>query len=631
MSVQLAFEIDDGRLSNSRVNRVWMLLVTLAVALGMASIAVADAKSRSGYGYTGSSYFFWFGIVLVVVPISLRVLMKSVNYRERLALIVLLGASLYLVKYLGSPTAFTFSDEYIHLRNTQDILRTHHLFAYNPLLPTASYYPGLAAITAGLVALTGLSTFVSGLIVIGLARLLFSACFFLIAARVTRSDRAAAAASLIYAANPMFLFWSAAFSYENLALPLAAFAIWWLGRTRQIKSEVPLIVAIISILAVTVTHHVVGFALSSLLIAWWLVERFAERPVRRRRVIGCMALLSTTTTLVWFFIVARPAPSYLFTDNFLPAFRQVVSLVEGHLSPRHLYVSGGLVTPRWETIAGFAATGVLLFALPSGIYLAWRRRDHPSMVLVAVVAILFPLSLLPRLTPEGVDISGRSSEYVFAGLACVLGLLVIDHVQRGRHAFAKRRVRVGWKKTVIATLLVTVVFVGEITVGTPFYEVLSETSHPHDYPWTVQPDAISASNWAREHLGRDQRFASDVLDSFALATYGDQDTVTENKVWPIFFASTMSAKVVRDIRSANIHYLLVDWQMTKGVPASPGSYFSPEEPGAGNYKNPFPAPALEKFGTSSCVNLIYHRGEFDIFDMSRIENGSCVPQVRSPA
>jgi hypothetical protein len=75
------------------------------------------------------------------------------------------------------------------------------------LLPTAAYYTGLAAIRAGLGDLTGLSPFASGVVIIGVARVLTSACFFLVAERVTGSGRAAAGASLVYAANPMFLFW----------------------------------------------------------------------------------------------------------------------------------------------------------------------------------------------------------------------------------------------------------------------------------------------------------------------------------------------------------------------------------------------------------------------------------------
>src|SRR5665213_2559233 len=106
---------------NSHFNRVWTSLVGLSLALGIGSVAVADAESRRGYGYTGPSYFFWVGMLLIIFPIALRVLMRDVARRERLTLVVLLGVSLYLVKYLSSPSAFTFSDEYIHLRSTLDI------------------------------------------------------------------------------------------------------------------------------------------------------------------------------------------------------------------------------------------------------------------------------------------------------------------------------------------------------------------------------------------------------------------------------------------------------------------------------------------------------------------------------
>lgn len=618
--------------TDSHYNRLWLSLVAFSLALGLTSVAIGDSEIRRGFGYTESSYFFWVGVFLIFVPTALRLLVKNVDRRERLTLVVLLGISLYLVKYLGSPSAFTFVDEYIHVRNTQDILRTHHLFAYNPLLTTAAYYPGLAAVTAGLVNLTGLSIFVSGLIVIGVVRALFTACFFLIAERVTKSDRAAAGACLVYVANPMFLFWSADFSYENLTLFLAAFTIWWLGRTRRAKGNAPLVVAIVAIAAITVTHHVVGFALSALLGTWWIVERFTQRPSRARRNVGLMALLSTTTTLIWFFIVARPAPAYLFTDNIFPALRQTVSLVLGRISPRHLYTSGGLVSPEWEKIAGFAAIGVLLLALLPGLYLAWRHRDRAPIVVAIGVAILFPLSLVPRLAPEGVGISGRSSEYVFAGLGCVLGLLVTDEKWRRHREHARvmnRDGRAAWKKVTVATALVALVFIGEISVGTPFYELLPEAPHPHGYPWLVQPDAISASNWAREHLGTNQRFAADSLDSLALDTYGQQNTVAEVKVWPIFFSKTMNKTVIRAIKSDKIHYLFVDWEMTKGVPPDPGFYFSIKEPGAQDYKNAFLPAALKKFDSSTCVHLVYHHKEIQIFDVSRIRNGFCVPVPKS--
>ena len=489
----------------------WVLPVLLCTALGLGSIEIADVASRRGYHYAQVSVYFWAGLLLIFVPIAGRVLMRNTDARERLTLIIVLGISLYLVKVLSSPGAFTFTDEYIHLRSTQDILRTHRLFSNNPLLPTASYYPGLAAVTAGLVDLTGLSPFVSGLIIIGVARVLMSACFFLVAERVTRSSRAAAGASLIYAANPMFLFWSASFSYENLALPLAALVVWWLSRTRHASTRPALAATVIAIVAVTATHHVVGFALTALLGVWWLGERITQRPTVARRTVGIMALLAGTITLRWFLRVAQPATSYLFTSNILPALRQTGSLIVGLTAPRHLYSSGGYAAPTWQTLAGFAAVGTLLVVLPPALYRALHHRIHVPRAIAIGIAVLFPLSLIPRLAPGAVAISGRSAEYIFTGLGCTVGLLASDAVWP-RHRRRLQRTQLtalqGWRRTALATGLVTLVFIGDVTIGTAFYQLLPESSHPQGYPWSVQPDVVSASNWAHEHLGINRNFGA---------------------------------------------------------------------------------------------------------------------------
>ena len=64
----------------------------------------------------------------------------------------------------------------------------------------------------------------------------------------------------------------------------------------------------------------------------------------------------------------------------------------------------------------------------------------------------------------------------------------------------------------------------------------------------------------------------------------------------------------------------------KGYSTNPGDYyFSPWEPGANEYKNPLPAADLRKFASTTCAHLIYASGAIQIFDVTQIENGSCVP------
>ena len=128
-------------------DRRWTSVVALCVTLGLASVEVGDTASRQRYSHFPAALFFWLGLILIFGSIAVRVLTPGAGRQERLTLIVLLGGALYLVKILTNLDT-PFNDEWIHLRNTQDILRTHHLFAFNPLLPTATYYPGLAAAAA---------------------------------------------------------------------------------------------------------------------------------------------------------------------------------------------------------------------------------------------------------------------------------------------------------------------------------------------------------------------------------------------------------------------------------------------------------------------------------------------------
>jgi hypothetical protein len=634
--------------STVRVKWAWACFIVLCSAAGLALVAEANNASYHGLNYGAALESFFVGLTLIFAPTAVRVLMRDVDRRERLILVVILGAALYVVKILGSPNAFTFNDEYIHLRNTFDILRTHHLFFPNPLLSTAPYYPGLAAVTAGLENLTGLSTFVSGLLVIGAARILICACLFLVAERMTGSALAAAAASLVYAANPMFLFWSAAFSYEDLALPLAAFAVWWLSRTRDLRQRPAHIITVAAIVAVIVTHHVSGFALTVLLGVWWLAEWLTKQPAARRRGVGVMFLIACSATLTWFFVIARPAASYLFGGNIDPALQQVGAVVLHHNDARQLF-GGGPKIPEWYMLAGFVSYGILLFALPFGLYRAqnWyraRRARHkggygfragyaPIAVAIAI-AITFPLSLLPRFTSLGGAVSARSAEYLFTGLGCVLALFA-DQLTRRRHG-ARRRLSVRprfatWCRTLVVAGMVTLVFLGDVTVGTTYSELLRESSHPRGDPWTVQPEVVDASEWARAHLGIDQHFAANAVDALALATYGEQDTISENSVWPIFFASSLNPTVVHTIRAARVTYLLVDWRMTAGPPpAAQGYYFSPYEASVSEWK-PLPSIMFRKFTSSRCVRMVYASGPIQIVNVARIENGSCVPGTVGPA
>lgn len=617
--------------SQARFSYRWLAVIASCSAAGLGVLALADEAGRRQMIFVPTYYMFWLGVLLIFVPVAARVLASDVNRQERLTLVVFLGLAFYFVKVVGSPYDFTFVDEYVHVRNTNALISIRHLFTWNPLLATAAYYPGLGALTAGVVELTGLSLFTAGLVVVGVGRVLVCAFFYLIFEKVTNSGRAAAAASLIYMANPMFLLWSSTFTYENLALPLGAFVVWWVGRTRNRGGFTSMAVAAGAIAAVTVTHHIVGFALSLLLVAWWSAEHVGCRatPAARRR-LGILAIVACCATLTWFFLIARPAPTYLITNNFLPALQDTFNVILGHTAPRKLYHSA-LAAPAWEPLAGFAAVLVLLAALPPGLLQArWSCRRAPAAIATAL-AIAFPLTLAPRLASNGVAISGRSSEFVYTGLGCVIGLLFTAAASKwyawrtnleGERADSRHKWRDTFIPTAVAALLMTVVFVGNVTVGTRWIERVPE-GPPRHYERSVQPDAIAASKWALHHLGSNRMFGADAIDSWALGTYGNQDLADARWLWPVFFAESMNSDVVKNIKRLKLRYVLVNWRMTHAAPEVPDYYLDPIEPEAHQFLHSFPAAALEKFALDPCTSLVYDAGPIQIYDVSKIESGAC--------
>jgi hypothetical protein len=629
-------------LERSRFNPWSAVLISLSVTLGLVGTQIANRLVINNGNYTIGVDFWWAGLFLIFIPIAVRLTMRGTGRGERIILAVLLGAVFYVVKVQGSPQAFTFIDEYIHLRNTENILKTGHTFGYNPLLPTAAYYPGLGAVAAALVRLTGLNTFVAGLIIIGVARLLVSTCIFLLAEKVTGSARAAGVASLVYVANPMFLFWSASFSYEDLALPLAFFVVWWLGKTRTTSYPAQL-VTVISVFAVIFTHHISAFALTGILAAWLVAEIIVRKPYTDWRYVAAFAVLAGVTSILWFFFVARPASSYIVSENVAPALKEMRAIIVSHHADRQLYTGGGNAPPPlWYAMAGFVAVGVTMAALLPALWRAWilfttKNVGNPlyrraSLLVVSIIAASFPFTLLPRLTTTGGSISSRTSEYVFAGIGCTLGLLAIEGVNFQARYFSKVSRSINWlfaasRGTAILVTMIVAIFIGEITIGSPYQQLLPPSSNSAGFPWLVEPDVISASIWASEHLGTYQAFATDYMDSLALATYGEENPRPTDTVLPIFFSNSLNGISALTIRATGVRYILVDWRITYGLPTNPGDYyFSMWEPGAGHYTRPFPASYLQKFDSYSCSRLIYHSGPIEIFDVTTIENGTCVPQ-----
>ncbi len=160
-------------------------LLVLSTACGLMLVSAADALSRSGHAH--GSVLFWLGLIAILAPVTARLISASPSRNERVGLLVMLGLASYLVKVFRDPFRFLYADEFVHQYNALSILSTHGLFHQNPILPATAAYPGLESPTAALSALTGLSTFASGLVVIAIARVIMMIALFLLYETVTGS------------------------------------------------------------------------------------------------------------------------------------------------------------------------------------------------------------------------------------------------------------------------------------------------------------------------------------------------------------------------------------------------------------------------------------------------------------
>ena len=186
--------------------------------------AVADFRAR--LGDPNAPMVLWAGLLLIFVPNALRLLGRGATRNERIGCVLLVGIGLYLVKVAASPLMFTFFDEFLHMRTAEDIVQTGRLFTPNSLLAVSPIYPGMESATSALSLLGGLTTFQAGIILLAVSRLTLALGLFLLYEAITGSGRIAGLASLVYMANPSFVFFSAQYGYETFALPFAVLPLY---------------------------------------------------------------------------------------------------------------------------------------------------------------------------------------------------------------------------------------------------------------------------------------------------------------------------------------------------------------------------------------------------------------------
>jgi hypothetical protein len=615
-------------------------LLALIAAGGLVMVALGNNGARESTG--GAQPLFWAGLVAIYAPISFRLLSASASRAERIALVGLLGVSLFAVRVLAAPTGFVRFDELGTWRATNEVLQTGHLLSANPLIVSTAGFPGLEAMTASVAQLAGLSIFHAGEVVLGLARFTFVVVMFLFLERATRSSRAAGIGVAVYACNPSFLYFDAQFAYESLALMLAAtlllVSLHWAEPEPDRPRPVAGMIAAMALLAgtLTITHHMSSYALLTFLAGWAALTALAARKARagaargaeaavggvatvapQRRAFldgpGLPALLMAGVALAWFALVAGSVTIDELGKVISGAIHSTLRLVLGGSDSKTLFAGSGESNSLAARALAIGSVIPLLVLIPLGIKRTWRTPDSsPLWRTLALTALLYPITLGMRLTQAGSETSQRASEFVFVGVAFFAGIVL------GKGRWPKH-----WLTRNAAALALTavalVVFLGGFIIGE-----LPATRQPGPFlvgaeDRSISPQGIDAARFAASHLPAHSRVLVDRQNGTLMTAYGDLNPVfgqlNGTPVTRVLFSRRFDRRDRQVIKDDLIDYIVVDRRLSRELPVL-GYYVEPDEAGAFRRTTPINSALLAKFNHARGLSKVFVNGPIAIYSTS---------------
>jgi hypothetical protein len=506
----------------------------------------------------------------------------------------------YLVKYLYSPSFFGFPDEFLHVRTLTSLLASHHLFGVNYALPVSPGYPGLEIVTSGLMDLTGLGVFPAGLIVAGLAHLIFTTALYSLFRLVGGTSRIGLAAVTIYATNPHYQVFDAIFGYQTLALAFFALALLALykatrpGTTRR-RAITAWVLAGVFTAATAVTHHITSYVLIGTAV---LIAAAGAIAGGRKHLAApaCFAAGALALVVLWTWRFTPGTVSYL-----SPAVSQLADGVRSALTGHTAQTAGAaaLPPPAADKVASYAVALLIMAVIPLGWRQVWRtQRDNAwALALAAGAAAYYPCVALPFVTADGSELAGRVLTFVYVPVGYTLAVALTA------------RPLIAWRRSCAAAAAVILV-AGGISMGwPPWWERLPGSYVVDGYESGITGESVAAANWAAVALPPGQRIAADYINNLLFGTIGNQNPV--NGVSVLYCSAEWSLVDTVVARQQAINYLVVDLR-TSRYRAPDGTIFQ-ETNGC---PSPLPRADLAKFDAVPGMTRVYDSGNIIVYRLS---------------
>ncbi len=594
--------------------------VLLLSSLGVLLVALAYTGGREGASWGTTAY--WIGQVVVFTPVVLRLLSRRMaGVGESFLLVMGLAVNQYLLKWMYSPDQFRFPDELQHWLATTVIMETGELFRPNPALPPAVHFPGLAEMGAALASMTGLPVTASGIIVAGVAHLVFVGVLFVCVLRTSNSPAVAGVACATYATALHYLFFSSMFLYQTAALPFFMLAIWATRRWREEGGRPFVVVAVASIAITTVSHHVTAFALIATLLLLGVTELVVDRP--RRFSALAMPGVAFGVVTAWILLVARDVIGYL-EEPVNQVITTVSSLATGATDPSS---ASAPVSVAQLALQGTGLLGLFVLYVAVGRDMV-TRRDADWWRWSALVGggIFFAGNGVRFLGQNGPEIAGRLSTFTYIPISIIAAISLVRAVQilpsrdaDGRRWWVAPALEVPpptGRNLVVRVLagsaLVTLLMIGARAGGwPPLGSLLPGPYLAGGFERSVDAYGVDAARWQRDALGPDNRVGGDVTSVSLSSTYGRQDPVRE--VGPLYYADQWTLADDELVETLHVDYLVVDRRLGTQLPQN-DAYFE-NDPRAGRITQPLTATQLAKFDGLADVDRLYDNGTVRIYRM----------------
>ena len=259
----------------------------------------------------------------------------------------------------------------------------------------------------------------------------------------------------------------------------------------------------------------------------------------------------------------------------------------------------------------------------------------PCRVL-AWTSALYVLMLPLRFTEAGQEAANRSGEFLYVGIGIVLATMLVGGTQtasRGRTRATKRLRHAWWRSNAAATTtafaVCVVMFTGGVAVSWNFAARLYPPPSVSAVPKVTTPDDIVAARWFLREYGPNHRIATDITTGLAFVTDGDQDVLSGASdgahVWRIFFPSEMTRGVYNELANSKVQFVVIQKQLTEGVPPSAVvPVYDAGEP-ARNEVRPINVASEQKFASAVGVSRVYGSGTITIYrvnlDQARMRAG----------